>query len=136
MPAVPAHGESVRIVHGVEHFAGLAVAGDVPHAACDGRLYVVNAGCGKIHAAMPVAGEVVGTGKGPPVLIGAQGAQLLAARVDFDNGVAVVAGNQPVFMPGKQATGTAACAMPEYDRLRTVPALDVAGRVFDVEELP
>src|SRR6516165_3634178 len=114
---------------------GFAVRRHVQHRTGDRRLDVIHTGGGEVDATVGISREVVGPGEGLAAAVGANGADLFAVRIEFCEGVVVVASDQQVAVEGDQGTGTATVLMPIDRGVPAIPVLDVAGGVFDVEEL-
>src|SRR5438132_2652830 len=83
---------------------------------------------------MAVGCEVVGADKGLAAAVVPDGADLVAARVELDEGVVVVAGDQHVVPESDERAGAAAVLVPVERGVPAVPGFDVAGGVLDVEE--
>lgn len=84
---------------------------------------------------MPVAREVIRAGERFAGTVLADLAYLVAAKVQFDEGIVVVTGHHQVAIERNQAVGAAMVLVPENGCLRPVPDLDIAQRVFDKEQL-
>src|SRR5581483_6215437 len=63
-----------------------------------------------------------------------QHSDLLAAGTQLRKVVAIVTGNEQILAAWYQAAGAAAILVPEELAASAVPGLDVARRVFDVQE--
>src|SRR6516165_245120 len=114
---------------------GSAVGGDVQHSTRDRRLDVIRTGGGEVDAAPGIGREVVRANEGLAAAVGANGADLFPARIELREGIIVVARDQEVAVERDQSAGTATVLVPIDRGAATIPVPDVAGCVFDVEEL-
>ena len=114
----------------------LAVGGKVQHGTANGRLNVVDTGGGEVHTAVTVGGKIVRADEGLAAAVLANLANLLTGGVQLFERIAVITGDQEVVIEGDETVGATAILMPIDRGTPPVPALDIAGGVLDVKELP
>src|SRR5579872_4580769 len=96
---------------------------------------VVGSRGGEIDPTVPVRGKVVRTMEGLAAPIRGERTDLRTVRIELDDRVGIVAGDQQVILAEPdQATGSTAGLFPVLLGRVAIPELDVVGRVLDKQE--